>query len=359
MRSDCTEETADAKTTESNTAETDNWTYIFTNLPKYQAGKEEAIAYTVTEADVPADYTEEVTGNMAEGFVITNTHVPEVLEIKGTKTWNDEDNRENVRPDSITVRLYADDNEIEKVVVKPDEVGNWTFIFGEQPRYAAGKEIAYTVTENAIAHYVPTFSGFDITNTYTSEKTSLPREDGDDHSEDPAGTTDEPDDTDDPGTTDETENTEGGSTDTPSITTDNSNLATRIVTPDGLHVRTVTTTGVTPEAETEARNLPHLAAIPSQDPADLPTPQSAVPNGLPDPGLPNVMGQTRRTTALDTISGAQVRNINDPEVLGGRRGKTGDGSDASKAMTILAAGMMALALAQKKKRKEDKSEKEG
>ncbi|MCD8028570.1 MAG: Cna B-type domain-containing protein [Erysipelotrichaceae bacterium] len=51
-----------------------NWEASFTDLDVYSQGV--AIEYTVEEVSVDG-YTSEITGSMAEGFVITNTHTPE------------------------------------------------------------------------------------------------------------------------------------------------------------------------------------------------------------------------------------------------------------------------------------------
>ena len=47
------------------------WKHEFSGLEKYENGK--LIEYTVREAEVPAGYTSEVSGDMESGFVITNT----------------------------------------------------------------------------------------------------------------------------------------------------------------------------------------------------------------------------------------------------------------------------------------------
>ncbi|WP_156008062.1 Cna B-type domain-containing protein, partial [Streptococcus ruminantium] len=77
-----------------------NWTYTFTNLPKYANGKE--IVYTVSEEKVDG-YEMKV-----EGTNITNTHTPETTEVAGAKTWNDNNDQDGKRPKSITVNLLAD-----------------------------------------------------------------------------------------------------------------------------------------------------------------------------------------------------------------------------------------------------------
>lgn len=138
-----------------------NWKYNFTDLPKYKAGKE--IKYKVEEVAV-ADYTTEV-----DGYDIYNTHTPETTSISGTKTWNDND-QTTKRPESITVRLLADGNVYDSKTVTADS--NWTYKFTELPKYAAGKEIVYTVSEDAVPGYITSVNGNNLINTITSVKVS-------------------------------------------------------------------------------------------------------------------------------------------------------------------------------------------
>ena len=145
--------------------EAGNWTYTFKELPKYANGKE--ITYTVTEEAVEGYETS------VDGFNITNTYTTETTEVKGSKTWNDADNQDGKRPESITVRLLANGEEKDSQTVTADENGNWTYSFENLPKYEAGKEIVYTVTEDAVADYTTEITGYDITNSYAPEKTSV------------------------------------------------------------------------------------------------------------------------------------------------------------------------------------------
>ena len=145
--------------------EAGNWTYTFKELPKYANGKE--ITYTVTEEAVEGYETS------VDGFNITNTYTTETTEVKGSKTWNDADNQDGKRPESITVRLLANGEEKDSQTVTADENGNWTYSFEKLPKYEAGKEIVYTVTEDAVADYTTEITGYDITNSYAPEKTSV------------------------------------------------------------------------------------------------------------------------------------------------------------------------------------------
>ncbi|MBR0093170.1 MAG: Cna B-type domain-containing protein, partial [Lachnospiraceae bacterium] len=148
----------------------DDWKYEFTDLPKYRDGGQ-VIQYTVTEEAV-AEYDEPViTGSAEAGFTITNKHTPETVEVSGTKTWNDADNQDGKRPDSITVNLLADGEKVKSATVT--ETGGWKYAFTGLPKYAAGTEIVYTVTEDAISEYETQITGYDITNSYTPKETSV------------------------------------------------------------------------------------------------------------------------------------------------------------------------------------------
>ena len=159
---------ADGKQIENKTVKADalgNWAYSFTNLPKFANGKE--IVYTVTE-DAVEGYTTKVDGN---NFI--NSYKPETTEVSGTKTWNDAENQDGKRPESIIVRLLANGIEKDSQTVKADEAGSWTYKFTDLPKYEAGEEIVYTVTEDAVPDYTTEISGYDITNSYAPGKTSV------------------------------------------------------------------------------------------------------------------------------------------------------------------------------------------
>ena len=72
---------------EINQEEADGWKYSFTGLAKYDDNKQE-IKYTVDESEVEK-YTKQI-----NGYDIVNTYTPpETIDISGTKTWNDEGNK--------------------------------------------------------------------------------------------------------------------------------------------------------------------------------------------------------------------------------------------------------------------------
>ena len=103
---------------------------------------------------------------------MTNTHIPETTEVSGTKTWDDADDKDGLRPESITVRLFAEGEELsdKALTVEPDEDGNWSYTFADLPKYAAGVEIEYTVVEDEVEGYETSVNGYDLTNTHESDK---------------------------------------------------------------------------------------------------------------------------------------------------------------------------------------------
>ena len=158
------------KTLEVSSNGTNSWSWSFTDLPKYADGKE--IAYTVEEIKVDG-YTTSIEGNIIEGIIIRNTHKPETVEISGSKTWNDANNQDGKRPDSITINLLADGKPVDSKTVKAGSDGNWNYSFTDLPKYAGGNEIVYTVTEDAVENYSTKIDGYNITNSYTPSKTSV------------------------------------------------------------------------------------------------------------------------------------------------------------------------------------------
>src|SRR5699024_321788 len=102
--------------------EDNNWQADFTELDVNANG--ESIEYTVEEVTVEG-YETTVSGTAADGFVITNTYEPELINIEGTKTWDDADDQDGKRPESITVRLLADGEEVESIEVNEED--EWTY----------------------------------------------------------------------------------------------------------------------------------------------------------------------------------------------------------------------------------------
>ena len=145
-----------------------SWKGTFTDLDKYCDGKE--ITYSVAEESVDG-YETEIDGDASKGFTITNTHVPETRDISGSKTWDDNNDQDGKRPDSITIRLLADGDEVKVKTVTAED--DWKWSFTELPEYSGGKKIVYTITEDDVSGYTAKVDGFNVTNTHTPSQTSV------------------------------------------------------------------------------------------------------------------------------------------------------------------------------------------
>lgn len=141
------------------------WSVMFSNLPKYANGK--VIEYSLTEESVPG-YTSSITRN-GKSFVLINTHVDETKNITITKAWNDGNNQDGLRPKTITAVVNGSDGSAR--FVQLFEGQNWATNLNNLPKYKNGTEIQYTVKENAIPDYETeikqTGDSYAITNSHT------------------------------------------------------------------------------------------------------------------------------------------------------------------------------------------------
>ena len=147
--------------------EANGWAGSFKDLDADKGGT--PIKYTVVEVTV-AGYTSEITGDAASGFTITNSYSPETVDVKATKNWDDANNQDGKRPTKITINLLADGEKVASKEVQAAADGTWTATFEKLAKYKAGKEIKYTVTEEAVAEYESTITDFTITNKYAPKE---------------------------------------------------------------------------------------------------------------------------------------------------------------------------------------------
>ena len=152
--------------------EENGWAISFGPLPKFRDHGVE-IDYTVIED--PVEYYENTdtiynkdSERQTTDAIVINTHENEKAKIEITKIWKDDNNKYNYRPNSIEVEIYAD-GELAKTVTL-NASNNWKIVVTDLDKYAAGKEIEYTIKEKAVAHYTTAIAGtaedgFTITNT--------------------------------------------------------------------------------------------------------------------------------------------------------------------------------------------------
>jgi hypothetical protein len=158
------------------------WSGSFEGLPVYANGR--AIAYTVAEDAVPG-YRCAIAGSAGEGFTLTNINEA-TADVKVTKVWNDDNDARGVRPDSVTVHLWADGADTGKELTL-DSSNGWASAFSGLPVYDAtdGHAIAYTVREGDMRDYTSAITGdaapgFIITNTVKPDTGTPPGSPGTD-----------------------------------------------------------------------------------------------------------------------------------------------------------------------------------
>ena len=172
--------------------EANGWSYSWNDLLKYEntsgrIGGSKEIVYTVTELSVPAGYTMSISGNAAKGFVITNStdtgrgkmvirktfkieekeiepELEDYTDIPVIKVWEDNNNRDGNRPESVTVILMRGGEEIDRATLTADS--GWVHVFTHLPKYENNLTIRYSITEIPVEHYISSIDGYTITNKY-------------------------------------------------------------------------------------------------------------------------------------------------------------------------------------------------
>ncbi|MBQ1490477.1 MAG: Cna B-type domain-containing protein, partial [Blautia sp.] len=114
--------------------------------------------------DTAGQYRYEAKLDGENGWVITLYHTPNAtMDKTGTVTWDDADNWDGIRPQSMTVRLLADGEATE---FSATVTGEGTYSFNHLAKYRHGEEILYTVETEEINGYTTTIEGTAITNTH-------------------------------------------------------------------------------------------------------------------------------------------------------------------------------------------------
>ena len=121
--------------------------------------------YSITE-DAVTDYS-----TVVNGFNVTNSYTTEETSVSGSKTWNDNNNQDGKRPASITINLLADGVEVDEKTVT--EADGWKWTFDKLPKYANGKAILYTITEDPVVEYTSMVVGYNVVNTRGLEETTI------------------------------------------------------------------------------------------------------------------------------------------------------------------------------------------
>ena len=99
------------------------------------------------------------------GISFTNTM--DLIELTVLKIWDDNDNQDGKRPESISVTLFANDTKVKTVELNEDN--EWQYTFTDLPEYQNGEEVKYTVQEedgDFTEFYEASYAGLEITNKH-------------------------------------------------------------------------------------------------------------------------------------------------------------------------------------------------
>ena len=153
-----------------------SWKHTFENLRKYKPVTDEEIVYKVEEETVPSGYKVEYEIDSQGNQIIKN--ILNKTSVKVTKVWEDKNDQDGKRPDSVTIKLFADGKETGKTLILK-KANNWTGSFIDLDEYKGGKKIVYTIKEETVGNgYITEIigeaeKGFKVINTRQTEKTSV------------------------------------------------------------------------------------------------------------------------------------------------------------------------------------------
>lgn len=154
----------------------DSAAYWF-DLPVVVDGKQ--AEYKAMEATRIDGYTAQCTdpASAADGMVMTctNTHTLETTSLGVNKVWNDADNQDGSRPDSITVHLVKNGVKTNQSATL-NAANNWSNAnaFTNLPVYENGMKITYGVQEDVPSGYTVTTDGVDKDHDITLTNTHHP-----------------------------------------------------------------------------------------------------------------------------------------------------------------------------------------
>ena len=139
--------------------------------------------YAFIETKAPTGYvldTTPVKFTVVDGQLVTLdltmfNHQPRNISVSGQKTWQDQNNLMNTRPDTITVDLYRDGQKIDSQRVSA--ATQWQYHFDNLPEAADnGTPYDYTVREEKVAGYTTEQDGYNFTNVLNPIEPIVPNQ---------------------------------------------------------------------------------------------------------------------------------------------------------------------------------------
>lgn len=153
-------------------SDSNDWTATVENLPMFNED-DELITYTWTESDVQ-DYRLVNTEIDGTTTILTNRYLKTSATV--TKVWDDMENQDGIRPDSLTVSLLADGAKVKDVTLTAAD--NWTHTENDLDGFRGEEAIQYTWEEEETTGYQLTDTVVEgtqttLTNTHVPETTTV------------------------------------------------------------------------------------------------------------------------------------------------------------------------------------------
>ncbi len=157
------------------------------------------VEYTITVAETEFyEYT-------VDGTTITGTHELITTNVAGKITWEDEENKDELRPETVTVKLLVGDEVVDTIEANDD----FSYDFGARNIYKDGETVVYTISCDEVEGYTATVNGYYITLTHDVDTEDAGKDDdttedaGDDDTTEDAGDDDTTEDAGDDDTTED------------------------------------------------------------------------------------------------------------------------------------------------------------
>jgi hypothetical protein len=106
------------------------------------------------------------------GLPEVSTNTP-LVELEGQNIWDDANDADHIRPDSVRIMLYANGDLVKSIEVAPsdsDESNSlWSYFFGLFPKVDEnGELIKYSIIEESIAGYDSNYNGTSVVNSHAT-----------------------------------------------------------------------------------------------------------------------------------------------------------------------------------------------
>lgn len=156
--------------------------YISESIPTGESAyvyDEGAYAVTATLGDaadaegiVPISVSIEKNGAPEDSIAFNNVRpVVEKTSVCGSKTWDDADDQDGKRPESIVIDLFADDVFLDSRTVSAAD--GWAWAFEDLNKYDQDRLIVYSIREEPVPEYQSQVDGYNVTNRHVPLKISF------------------------------------------------------------------------------------------------------------------------------------------------------------------------------------------